>query len=48
MIKLNLFELVRFREIGVLKSVNKLCFGQFNKKVGNLDFLKIVYNIIYK
>jgi len=38
MIKLNLFESNwkdSFREIGILKSVNKLCFGQYNKKGEN-------------
>jgi len=30
-----------FREINVLKSVNKLCFEQNNKKVGKFSFLNI-------
>jgi len=42
MITLNLFELdwwYSFWEINVLKSVNKLYFGQNNKKVGKFFFL---------
>ena len=40
MITINLFDSNRrcnFRDINVLKSVNKLCFGQNNKKVGKFS-----------
>jgi hypothetical protein len=44
MITLNLFDSnwwYSFREIYVLKSVNKLYIGQNNKKVGKFNFLNI-------
>jgi len=48
MIALNLFELDwwdSFWEINVLKSVNKLYFGQNNKKVGKFSFKKYIKKI---
>jgi hypothetical protein len=46
MIILNLFDSnwwYSFREINVLKSVNKLYFGQNNKKVGKFSLLSLFF-----
>jgi len=37
-----------FREINVLKSVNKLCFGQNNKKVGKFSLFFKFFQVTSK
>ena len=47
MITLNLFESLWWdssEEINLLKSVNKLCFVQNNKKVGKFSFFSLFFN----
>jgi len=44
MITVNFLSLISgifFKEINVLKDVNKVCFGQNNKKMGKFSFLNI-------